>query len=536
MRSSRGESEAYGAADLGSQTPHRAGWLATALLCLGGSGSLAAQANDRVDVIIRGGSVYDGTGSASRRADVGIRGDRIVFIGAASSAGLTATRTIDASGLVVSPGFVDPHTHTDADLAGLKTRSLIPFLMQGVTTVVIGNDGGGPFEVAATLRHLATGIGVNAAILVGHGTVRGRVLGMADRSPNADELEQMRLLVSRAMKEGAFGLSTGLYYAPGSYASTEEIIELAKVAASYHGYYDSHIRDESSYTIGLVGAVDETIRIGREAGLPVHFAHIKALGVDVWGQSDVVVSRVLAARASGIRVTADQYPYAASGTSILAALLPRWAEAGGRDSLRHRLDDSTTRAKISREMTENLRRRGGPETLLITEGRWKGKRLAAVASETKVEPIDAAIAIIRAGDAALASFNMNDADIERFMQQPWVVTGSDGSDGHPRKYGTFPRKIRWYGLDHGVVSFARAIEASSSQTAAIVGLRDRGAIAVGMFADVIVFDSTQLADRATYEKPRELAVGMRYVFVNGRLAVDRSKPTGLLAGRPLTRP
>ncbi len=412
----------------------------------------AARQPAPVDVLIRGGSLYDGGGGPPRIADVGLRGDRIVFVGTAP-ADLRPSRVVEARGLIVAPGFIDPHTHTDGDLRGLPTRGLTPFAMQGVTTVVVGNDGGGPVDVGATLQRLGTsGIGLNAAFLTGHGTIRRQVLGMSARAPTAVELDSMRLLVAAAMRQGAFGLSTGLYYAPGSYATTEEVIELAKVAGSFGGYYDSHIRDESSYTIGLLGAVDETIRIGREAEIPVHFAHIKALGVDVWGQSDVVVSRVLAARAAGQRVTADQYPYAASGSSVGASLLPRWAEAGGRDSLLRRLDDPAVKDKLKKEMTDNLRQRGGPESLLITAGQWKGRRLAAVATDLKVDAIDAAIAIIKGGDAGVASFNMSENDIERLMAQAWVVTGSDGSAGHPRKYGTFPRKLRHYVFDRGVLS------------------------------------------------------------------------------------
>ncbi|MFN0180598.1 MAG: N-acyl-D-amino-acid deacylase family protein [Gemmatimonadales bacterium] len=488
-----------------------------------------------LDVLVRGGSVYDGSGRPPIVADVGVRGDRIVFVGDAALAGVRAVRTIDATGLVVAPGFIDPHTHTDGDLQRLTTRGLAPFLMQGVTTVVVGNDGGGPVDVGAALRRLAGGAGTNVVYLAGHGSIRRAVMGMANRAPTPVELDSMRSLVAAAMRDGAVGLSTGLYYAPGNFAGTEEVVELAKVAAAAGGYYDSHIRDESSYTIGLLGAVDETIRIGREAGIPVHFAHLKALGVDVWGQSDAVIARILAARAAGQRVTADQYPYDASGSAVGASLLPRWAEGGGRDSLRRRFDDPATAPRLEKDMTENLRRRGGPEALLITTGRWKGKRLAAVATELGLEPIKAAIAIIKEGDASVASFNMNESDIERFMRQDFVVTGSDGSEGHPRKYGTFPRKIRHYVLDRGVTSLARMIEASSAQTAGIVGLAERGRVETGFHADLIVFDSTTIAARSTYEQPELLATGMRYVLVGGRVAVDAGRPTGVLAGRPLRR-
>ena len=508
-------------------------WLAVCSSFLVGPSAVAAQ--PPLDVLVRGGSVYDGSGRPPVVADVGVRGDRIVFIGDATLAGSRALRTVDATGLVVAPGFIDPHTHVDGDLRSPATRGLVGFLLQGVTTVVVGNDGGGPVDIGAALRRLAAGAGTNVVYLAGHGSIRQAVMGMANRPPTPMELDSMRSLVTRAMNAGAMGLSTGLYYAPGNFATTEEVIELARVAGAAGGYYDSHIRDESSYSIGLLAAVDEAIRVGREARVPVHFAHLKALGVDVWGQSDAVVARILAARASGLRVTADQYPYDASGTGLGAALLPRWAEAGGRDSLRRRFDDPAVAGRFEKEMTDNLRRRGGADALLLTSGKWQGKRLGAIAAELKVEPIKAASVIIKEGDASVASFNMNEDDIERFMRQDFVVTGSDGSDGHPRKFGSFPRKIRHYVLQRGVISLARMIEASSAQTAAIVGLPDRGRLAPGQIADLIVFDSASVAERSTYQQPNQLAVGMRYVLVGGRLAVDAGRPTGVLAGRPLRR-
>lgn len=490
-------------------------------------------AQTRVDLLIRGGSVYDGNGGAPRQADIGISGDRIVFVGEAPR-GLAATRIVDARGLVVAPGFIDPHTHTDGDVRSPARRGLPGYLMQGVTTVVTGNDGGGPVDIGSARAELnRAGVGTNVVYLVGQGSVRRTVMGMTARAPTAAELGRMRSLVRRAMADGAAGMSTGLYYAPGSYSSTAEVIALAQEAAAAGGYYDSHLRDESSYTIGLLGAVDEAIRIGREAGLPVHISHLKALGTDVWGKSDEVIARILTARAAGQRVTADQYPYTASGTSVGASLLPRWAEAGGRDSLKARLADAGTRQRIETEMLANLKRRGGAESLLLTTGRWKGQRLPAVAQALGTDSISAAIQVIEAGDASVASFNMSEADIERFMRQDFVVTGSDGSAGHPRKYGTFPTKIRVYSLERGVIPFARAIAASSARTADIVGLPDRGRIEPGRFADIVVLDSAAYAPRSTYEAPELLATGVRFVVVNGRLAVDGGRILPVLAGRAL---
>jgi N-acyl-D-amino-acid deacylase len=512
------------------------------LLCLGGiscARHVRPENVGKVDLLIRGGTVVDGTGASSRVADVGIRGDRIAFVGDAAAANVTAARTLDATGLVVAPGFIDPHTHTTGDLSSAERHANLDYLMQGVTTVVTGNDGSSPLNTGAEVAQWTRdGIGPNAALFIGEGSVRLKVMGMSDAKPTATQLDSMRSLVARGMREGALGLSTGLYYAPGSYASTDEVVELAKVAASYGGIYDTHMRDESSYNVGLVGAVEEAIRIGREARIPVHISHIKALGVDVWGQSDTVIALVDSARAQGVRVDACQYPYTASGTSIGASLLPRWAEAGGRDSLLARMRDSATRARLETDMQENLRRRGGAEALLITgrgDSTLTGKTLAQVAAARKLSPIDAALEIVKDGDAGVASFNMKESDIDNFMVQPWVATCSDGSDGHPRKYGTFPRKLREYVYKRHLLTLEQAVHVSSGLTAQILHLDSRGTLGEGKFADVIVFDPATVADRSTYEEPRLLATGMRYVLVNGKLAIDQGEYTGALPGKVLKR-
>ena len=504
-----------------------------------GSGAVRVGAQGlSADILITGGTVHDGSGRPGRVADVALRGDRIVFVGDARAAGWKATRTLDAKGLIVAPGFIDPHTHTAGDLSAAARRGNVPYLMQGVTTVATNNDGGGATDVGKLLaRWDSAGIGTNAFVYVPQGSVRGAVLGMSDRAPTPAELDRMRGIVELGMKDGAFGLSAGLYYAPGSYATTEEVIELAKVAAKHGGLYDTHQRDESSYTIGLMGSVREVLRIGREAKLPVHFSHIKALGADVWGYADSVINAITAAQKEGLTVTADQYPYEASGTSIGAALLPRWAEAGGRDSLLHRIADPATHTRLVAEMRENLRRRGGAASLLITSNAQKdlhGKRLDAIAAERKLEPVEAALQIIRTvGDQGVASFNMTATDIETFMKAPFVTTGSDGSDGHPRKYGTFPKKIREFVLDKPVLTMERAIASSSAQTARDLGIAQRGTLEAGWYADVIVFDPATIRDQSTYTEPEKLAVGMRWVFVNGKTAVADGKPTGAMAGKAL---
>ncbi|HEX4935214.1 MAG TPA: amidohydrolase family protein, partial [Gemmatimonadaceae bacterium] len=469
------------------------------------------------------------------------RGDSILFVGDARGAGLRAAREFDARGLIVAPGFIDPHTHTFGDLqsASAERRGNAAYLMQGVTTVITGNDGGGPANIADTFATWEQqGIATNAALFVGFGTVRSRVLGAGSGAPDAEQLARMRAMVAKGMDEGALGLSTGLYYAPQSYAKTDEVIALARESATRGGVYDSHLRDESSYTIGLRGAVQEILQIGREAGLPVHIAHIKALGVDVWGQSDSVIALVKRAQAAGQVVTADQYPYTASGTAVGASLLPRWAEAGGRDSLRARIRNPEQRDRLVAAMQDNMRRRGGAASLLITGGRDRalvGKTLEQIARERNADPILTALEIIMNGDAGVASFNMHEDDIARFMREPWVFTGSDGSDGHPRKYGTYPRKLREYVLGKRVITLEQMVQRSSHDVAQALGLGRRGALLPGWKADVIVLDTARVAEKATYEHPERLAEGMRHVLVNGVLAVRDGTPTGALAGKGVRR-
>jgi len=493
------------------------------------------------DLLIRNGRVIDGTGAPARTADVAITGDRITFIGDAARSNVSARRTIDARGLIVAPGFIDPHTHAQEDLSSNdpKRRANVDYLMQGVTTVITGNDGGGPYEVARTLdKWRADGIGSNGALLVGYGSVRQAVMRMSDARAIGPQLDSMRALIDKGMREGALGMSTGLYYAPQSYGTTEEVIEMAKVAARYGGIYDTHLRDESSYTIGLLDAIREAIRIGHEAGMPSHISHIKALGTDVWGRSDSAIAIIEAAQRAGDKVSANQYPYTASGSSVGASLLPRWAEVGGGDSLRARIADAATRARLVTDMTDNLRRRGGPASLLMTSTRDSsilGRTLEQVAKARNVSPVEAALQIILNGGSSVASFNMNEKDIEAFMRRPWVMTGSDGSAGHPRKYGTFPKKWADYVRTKKILTPEAFVHQSSALTAETFGLRDRGVLANGKYADVVVFDPATFKDVSTYEKPTELATGVKYVIVNGKVAVDGGSYSGITAGVGITR-
>src|SRR2546430_15595270 len=494
----------------------------------------------QLDLLILHGQLVDGSGKKPRKADVGIRGDRIVFTGDARKANATAVRTIDATGLVVAPGFIDAHTHTLGDLFDPNRKSNEAYLMQGVTTVVTGNDGGSVLNIGETLRKWdEQGIGTNALLLAGFGTIRGKVIGPTDAQPNAAQLEEMKQYVARAMDEGAFGMSTGLYYAPQSYSKTEEVIELAKVAAAKGGIYDTHMRSESSAGIGLLGAIKETIQIGREARIPVHISHIKALGPDSWSQSKQAIDLIKKARSEGVTASACQYPYTASGTSLQASLIPRWAEVGGRAELLKRIDDPQVRPKLIADMTENLRGRGGAESLLIVDARDRtlvGKRLNQIAQEMNKSPVEAALEVIKTtGGAGVASFNMNEKDIRRFMKEKFVMTCSDGSTGHPRKYGTFPKKLHEYVFETKLISLPFAVRNSSALTAEWFRIPERGLIREGYFADVIVFDPKSVSDRSTYEQPELPAVGMRVVIVNGKIAVENGAYTGALAGRALRK-
>ena len=491
---------------------------------------------EQLDILVIHGKLVDGSGKKPRTADVGIRGDRIVFVGDARKQNLTAARVIDATGLIVAPGFIDPHTHTLSDLSDAKRKSNEAYLMQGVTTVVTGNDGGSVINIGETLQKWdQQGIGTNAILLAGFGTIRTRVLGPTDAQPTGPQLEEMKALVTRAMDEGAFGLSTGLYYAPQSYSKTEEVIELAKVAALRGGIYDTHMRSESA---GLLEAIAETIRIGREAKIPVHISHIKALGPEVWNRSDKAIKLIKQARAEGIEASACQYPYTASGTSLQASLVPRWAEVGGRRELLKRIDDPEIRPRLIKEMEENLKGRGGAESLLIADSpnrEFVGKRLNLIAQQMNKTPVEAALELIKVGTSGAISFNMNEKDVRRFMKEKFVTTCSDGSTGHPRKYGTFTRKLREYVYTQKLVSLPFAVRNSSALTAEIFRIPERGLIREGYFADVIVFDPQTVSDRATYEQPELLAEGMRYVIVNGRVAVENGTYTGVFAGRTLRK-
>lgn len=495
----------------------------------------AAPAPEPVDLLIRGGTIYTGSDEPFV-GDVAITGDRIQTV--RPKVRVAAKRVIDAKGMVVAPGFIDPHTHMGDDLTAddARTRLLPAFLMQGVTTAFIGNDGGGDPDIAKVLGSAAMKpVGINYAAYAGFGAIREKVVGEADRAPTVDELSRMKTLVANAMCQGALGFSTGLFYAPQSFAKTGEVVALAREAGVRGGVYDSHIRDESSYTVGLATAIDEAITIGREGALPVHISHIKALGVDVQGHAPAIIARVEAARAAGQKVTADQYPWSASGTSLVASLMPLWAQDGGRAALLQRFADASLGERLRAGIAENLRKRGGAEKLLIVEGQYRNRTLAQIAVERAEDTVTAAISVIRIADPGVVSFNQSEADIAAFMAGPWVMTGSDASGGHPRVYGSFARKYAKYVVTDHVLTLREFVTRSATLTADTFGIEGRGRLKPGTFADVVIFDPRAYAARATYEQPTELAAGVRTVIVNGAVAVDNGKLTGIAAGRALPK-
>ncbi|MDN3646287.1 amidohydrolase family protein [Pontixanthobacter aestiaquae] len=527
---------------------HRAACAVGTMLGLASCQTVAADAASgqtimqQVDLLITGGAIYDGSGGDAVSANLAIDDGEIIAIFDHDSPNYRGVSTIDARGLVVAPGFIDPHTHATSDLASNDEmrRANLPFAHQGVTTVVIGNDGFGDTNIAELASRTAQmGVGTNVAFLAGFGPIREAVLGTANRAPTSTELTQMKAAMRSAMCDGAWGLSTGLYYVPQNYAKTDEVIALAKIAGEFGGYYDTHMRDESTYNITVSGAVQETIEIGVQAALPVHIAHIKALGPEVWGHSSKMIAAIEEARSDGLRVTADQYPWAASGTRISNALVPRWALEGGLARLRERLSVEEEAKRIRNGMIAGLERRGGADRLLITAPLGgidivTGITLADIAKTEEREPVDSAIAILKQGDARLASFNMNEADIAAFAVQDWVVTGSDGSTGHPRKYASFPKAYRDLVKKEGM-PLARFIRRSSGKTAEIIGLTDRGYLKPGYAADVVVFDPEEFAPVASYQNPRELSVGVRHLLVNGALAIKDGRYTGALSGKPLLK-
>jgi N-acyl-D-amino-acid deacylase len=501
---------------------------------------LLTSPNDTVeaDYVIQNVTLHDGSGGEARTGDVAIQGERLVAIGKVQPAG--HPRRIDGTGLIAAPGFIDVHTHCDDGLTKAPTRLNKNYLTQGVTTVVTGNCGDGPLDVADYLRKIdASGAGTNVAHLVPHGAVRRKAMGTAKRPPTPAELDRMRQLVDAGMRAGAWGLSTGLIYTPGSYAEADELVELSRVVGQHRGLYVSHMRSEGER---LLEAVQETLAIGRRAGVPVHISHFKASGRQAWGKAAEAVRLVQAARDAGQAVTADQYPYIASSTSLSAMVIPEEFRQQGR--LTEALADPQRADDIRQRIARNLDARRGGATLFVAKyaknQAWQGKDLATLAREQQRPVVELVLEIQQNGGAKMVSFGMQEEDVRMIMQLPFVATASDGgvcvpdsSVPHPRNYGCFPRKIGRYAGELRVLPLTAAIRSATGLPADIFGFPRRGYLREGYVADVVVFDPRTFCDTATYEKPHQYATGVRYLFVNGKLAIDRGEVTGELAGRAL---
>lgn len=509
------------------------------VLAFAASGLSACDDPIEADILIENGAVFVGGNVPAQPLVVAIKGEDILYVGPPDTS-IAATTVIDARGRYVVPGFIDPHTHSLGELTSedAEIRANRNYQFQGVTTVINGNDGFGTPGIADQLSAFsANGIGTNTALFIGHGALRKQVMGGAKRPPTAKELEQMQAIMTRDMKDGALGLSTGLFYAPGSFSNTQEVIALAKTAAAYGGVYDSHIRDESTYNIGLQAAIAEVIEIAREAGIHANIAHIKALGVDVWGKSAALINMIEAAQDEGLSISADHYPWQASGTRISNALLPRWVKAGSAQDYQGRLSDPELAEQLLLETKENLRRRGGPDAVLITQDKadWKGKTLTQIADETGLQPAQMAIKIAQMGDARIASFNMSMDDVLAFMAKEWVMTSSDGSTGHPRKYATYPKKYRDYVIAKGVMPIETFFYRSAGLVADTFQLCGRGYLKPGYKADIAIIDPQRYAPIADYQNPAALAQGVDYLLVNGALSIAGGDALPDLNGKALKR-
>ena len=497
------------------------------------------------DLLIQNGTVIDGTGATPEKLDVAIADGKISAIGGPADEG--AVRVIDADGRVVAPGFIDIHTHcgfhTDRGL-GINLN----YLHQGVTSVVGGNCGFSPVDFAKlTAEAEQAALGPNLAYLVGHNSVRTEVLGHADREPTPEELSQMKRLVADAMANGAIGFSSGLYYVPGSYAKAQELIELAKTAAEYGGFYSTHMRCEGE---DVEQSIAETIAIGRESGLPVQISHHKVSGVPNWGKSEKTLAMIQAARDDGIDVMADQYPYTASCARV-GVLMPRWVCADGDEAAHARLDDPTTREEIKAAVVQTLATLydGDLSRIAIASSsvapELAGKSLADVTADLKQAAefiMDLARERPASSDTMCVYHSMDEKDVIRIMQYPLTVIASDGWEAllgkdnpHPRLYGTFPRVLGRYCRDQQVLSLEEAVRKMTSLPARRLGVADRGIIREGACADITVFDRDTIADNATFSDPHQYPTGIDYVIVNGRVVLDHGVHTGETPGKFIVR-
>jgi N-acyl-D-aspartate/D-glutamate deacylase len=492
------------------------------------------------DLVLSGGMIHDGTGQKGYVGDVAIRAGTIVAVGNFPRG--KTPQIIDCAGLVICPGFIDLHNHSDEPICAPATRANVNYLTQGCTTIVTGNCGAGPVNVNAYYDRIdAPGAGTHVAHLIPHGSLREEVMGSVKRAPTTEELERMRALARQGMEEGAWGMSTGLIYVPGTYSDTNELAAVAEVVGDCGGLYASHIRNEG---LELIESIEEALEIGRRGSCPVHISHFKASGKSAWGSVRIAARIIEEARGQGQTVTADQYPYSASSTSLEATLLPSWALEGGDKQLLARLDDPENCGRIREHVADRLTVH---DKLQIASydprPDWVGKLLSEIAASEGRDAVDLVIEIERAGGARIVNFGMSDEDVQFVMQLEWVATASDGSAKiptadrpHPRSFGTFSRKIGEFSLARKVVPLEQAIRSATGLPAEILKWTDRGTLAPQAAADVVVIDPRSFRDTATYEAPFSYSLGVRYVFVAGEPAVFDGVPTGALAGRALRKP
>jgi dihydroorotase/N-acyl-D-amino-acid deacylase len=501
------------------------------------------------DLLLMGGTIIDGSGGPVYRADIAVTGDRIVEISEEPLDPELAVRAIDAEGLAVSPGFVDIHTHLDPLLRLPGAESHV---RQGVTTALGGPDGGGPWPLGEHLQRIdELGVGMNVGFLIGHNTVRRRVMGLDDRSPTPEELRHMESMVAQAMEEGAWGISTGLKYLPGAFSELDEVVALSAVAARYGGFYTSHLREEG---LGLIDGVGEALEIGRRASIPVVLTHHKVVGAPMWGASRRTLAMVDSARAAGTDVMMDQYPYTAGYTGI-TILVPAWAMAGGTDALLARMDDTSLADSILAGIEFNIVNDRGADDLgriqfatVPWDPSLEGLTLRDLAEREGVEPtpVEGArlvIEVLRRGGANAIFHAMDEADVEAIMAHPLTAIASDGrltepgvGHPHPRWYGTFPRVLARYVRERGLLRWEDAIRKMTSLPAARMGLQERGEIREGWYADLTVFDPAAVLDLATFTEPHQYPEGIPWVIVNGEVAVDNGEYRDARSGRVLRGP
>jgi N-acyl-D-amino-acid deacylase len=519
-----------------------------AVLALIGTAGTAHTQAPVYDLLIRGGTVVDGTGVPGYRADIALRGDRIVRIDREGIPAERAAEVLDAEGLVVAPGFIDSHAHVQTTIH--KHPLAENFLRQGITTILASlHSGDQPYPLRDYMARLE--VAPNVGFFAGHSWTRSQVLGLENRAPTAGELERMKALVDETMRDGALGLSTGLVYVPANFAETEEVVELAKVAARHGGIYVSHMRNEAT---GLLESMAELIRIAREAGLPAQVNHHKAVGATQWGWSERSLAMIDSARAQGLDIKHDLYPYTASSTSS-NVLFPQWALAGGRESFRQRIADPATRGRIEAEMAEIFRKERGGGDLARVQFRtlpslpeYNGRTLADLATDrglpnTIESGVRLAIELQQEGGFSAIYHAMDEQDVIRILRHPFAMIETDGDPvaygfghPHPRSYGAFPRVLARYVRELNVIPLEEAIRRMTSLAADQIGQSERGRLREGAFADVTVFDPETIQDRGTFTDPHQYPFGVHHVLINGVPVIRSGALTGARPGRVLKGP